>query len=199
MKSQELDEHIANKKTVMKIILDLCDEKTKAEVAINSSCKENMKTGDLIKFLTQMRRICNDAKDKNIFFGLQLSSITKHQFRPTTTVKQILATHLLDDAIWDNTNPCDVSLDDMSGTEDLVNIDGTKESIATTTKLTSSVYDEIWYNTYAECDAWYNVPETMDNYQEWDNPPNVLENTSLNYESASDHLKPDFYINNRQT
>ena len=37
----------------------------------------------------------------------------------------------MDDTIWDNTNPCDVSLDNMSGTEDLANIDGTKESIAT--------------------------------------------------------------------
>ena len=103
----------------------------------------------------------------------------------------------MDDAIWDNTNPCDVSLDNMSGTEDLVNIDGTKESIATTTKLTSSVYDEIWYNTYAECDAWYNVPETMDNYQEWDNPPIILEDTSKNNESPKAHIQPDFYIRKR--
>ena len=80
----------------------------------------------------------------------------------------------MDDAIWNNTNPYNVSLDDMSGTEDLVNINGTKESIATTTILTSSVYDEIWYNTHEECNLWYDVPETMNNYQEWDNPPNIL-------------------------
>lgn len=127
MKSQEWEELIANKKSVMKIILDLCDEETKAEIVINLSYKDNMKTGDLIKFLMQMRKICNDAKDKNIFFGSQLSSITEHQFRPITTVKQILATHLMDDDIWDNTNPCDVSLDGTSGTEDLSNIDGTKK------------------------------------------------------------------------
>ena len=35
----------------------------------------------------------------------------------------------MDDAIWDNTNPCNVSLDDMSGTEVLVNIDGTKNQL----------------------------------------------------------------------
>ena len=49
----------------------------------------------------------------------------------------------MDDAIRDNMNPCDVSLDNMSGTEDLVNIDGTKELIATTTTLTLSVYYKI--------------------------------------------------------
>ena len=70
----------------------------------------------------------------------------------------------MDDDIWDNTNPCNVSLDNMSNTEDLVNIDRTKESIATTTTLTPSVYDEIWYNTHEECNLWYDVPETMDNH-----------------------------------
>ena len=154
MKSQEWYKHITNKTTVMKIILDLCNEETKAEIAINLSYEENMKTGDLIKFLMQMCRICNDANNKNVFFGSQLSSITKHQFRPTTTVKQTVATHLMVDVVWDNTNPCDVSLDNISGTEDLVNIDGTKESITTTTTLTASVYDKIWYNTHEEYDSW---------------------------------------------
>ena len=60
--------------------------------------------------------------------------------------------------------------------------------------LTSSVYDKIWYNTHEECDSWYDVLETMENYQEWDNPSNILEDTSPNYEPASDHIKPDFYI-----
>ena len=87
----------------------------------------------------------------------------------------------------------------MSGTEDLVNIDGTKESITTTTTLKSSVYDEIWYNAHEECGSWYDVPETMDGYQEWDNPSTILEDTSPNYKSASNHIKPEFYIGDRQT
>ena len=105
----------------------------------------------------------------------------------------------MDDAIQDNTNPCDVYLDNVSGTEDLVNIDGTKESIAITTALTSSIYDKIWYDTHQEFDSWYDVPEIMNNYQEWDNPPNILEDTRPNYESVNDHIKPDFYIGNCQT
>ena len=80
VKSQEWDKHISNNKTVMKFILDLCDEGTKVEIAVNSSCGKNMKTGDLIKFLIQLRRICNDGKDETVFFGSRLSSIAKHQF-----------------------------------------------------------------------------------------------------------------------
>ena len=62
-----------------------------------------------------------------------------------------------------------------------------------------SVYDEIWYNTHEECDSWYNVPETMNGYQKWDDPPNILGNTSHNYESASGLIKPDFYVGNHKT
>ena len=87
----------------------------------------------------------------------------------------------------------------MSDTEDLTNIDRTKESIATTTTLTSSIYDEIWYNTHEICDLWYNIPETLNGYQEWDDPPNILEDTNPNYEFESGHIKPDFCINNCQT
>ena len=105
VKFQEWDEYIANKKTMMKIILDLCDEETKVETTINSSYKKNMKTRDFIKFLMQIRKICNDTKEKKVFFRSQLSSITEHQFQPTATIKQVIATHLMNDAIWDNTNP----------------------------------------------------------------------------------------------
>ena len=64
----------------MKIILDQCDKETKTEITINSSYKDNMNTGDVIEFPMQIRKICNDGKDKNVFFGSQLSSITEHQF-----------------------------------------------------------------------------------------------------------------------
>merc|ERR1712238_523568 len=30
--------------------------------------------------------------------------------------------------------------------------------------------DEIWYDTHEGCDSWYDVPETMNGYQEWDDP-----------------------------
>ena len=28
--------------------------------------------------------------------------------------------------------------------------------------------DKLWYNAHEEYDLWYNVPEIMNNYQEWD-------------------------------
>ena len=38
----------------------------------------------------------------------------------------------------------------------------------------------------------------MNGYQEWDNLPNILEDTSPNYESVSEHNKPDLYIGDCQ-
>ena len=105
----------------------------------------------------------------------------------------------MDVTIWDNTNTCNVSLDNMNSTEALANINRRKEPITTITILMSSVYDKLWYNTYEECDSWHNVLETMKGYQEWDDSPNILEDKSPNYESQSEHIKPDFYIGDRQT
>ena len=52
---------------------------------------------------------------------------------------------------------------------------------------------------HGECDSWHNVLETINSYQEWEDTPNIIEDTSPNYESASDHIKPDSYIGNCQT
>ena len=59
--------------------------------------------------------------------------------------------------------------------------------------------DELWFNAHEESDPWYNVPEIMDNYKEWDNPPNILRDTDIISESPKEHIEPDFYINERQT
>ena len=63
-------------------------------------------------------------------------------------MEQILVAHPKDDAIWDNTNPCNIFLDDTSVTEVLANVDMTKESIVTTTTSMSTKDDEIWYNAH---------------------------------------------------
>ena len=71
----------------MKIILDQWDKDTRVEITLNSSYEDKMKTGELIKFLMQERKICNDTKDKDVFFGSWLTNITKHHFQPATIVK----------------------------------------------------------------------------------------------------------------
>ena len=54
-----------------------------------------------------------------------------------------------------------------------------KKSVATTTTPMSIKDNKIWNNNNEEYDAWYKVAETMDNYQEWDNPPIILEGLKL--------------------
>ena len=63
-----------------KIILDWYHEGTKAEIAIDSSYKDNMKIGDLIKFLMQMRKICNDAKDNKYSSGHNYQALPNINF-----------------------------------------------------------------------------------------------------------------------
>ena len=136
----------------MKIILDQCDEDTRAEIALGPLYEDNLKTGELIKFLMRIRKVCNNTDDTNMFLGSRITRITKHHFQPATIVKQILAAHPNNDAILDNTDPCNISLDNTSGTEDLANVGVTKKVETTTTPM-STKDDEILYNTNEEYNA----------------------------------------------
>ena len=126
MKSQKWNKLIANKKSVMNIILNRCDKDTRAEITLGSSYQDNIQVGELIKFLTRVRTVFKDSDDVDIFFGSQETKIAKHHLQPTTIVEELLAAHLNDDAIWDNTNPCNISLDDIDGTKSVAGIDITK-------------------------------------------------------------------------
>ena len=59
--------------------------------------------------------------------------------------------------------------------------------------------DELWFVAHKAFDLWYNNPETMNNYQEWDDPPNILGDTSIISEYLNKHIEPDFYIGKHQT
>ena len=59
--------------------------------------------------------------------------------------------------------------------------------------------DEPWFDAHDEFDLCYNTPETMDDYKEWDNSPNILKDTSIINESPNKHIEPDLYTGERQT
>ena len=147
----------------------------------------------------RVRKVCNNTEDTDVFSSSWVTRITEHHFRPAMIVKQLLAAHPNDDTIWDNTDPCNVSLDDTSGIEGLANVDVTKESVATTTTSMSTKDDKIWYNANKEYDSWHKVAKTMDNYQEWNDSPIIFKNTNKNNESTEEHIELDFYIGERQT
>ena len=129
-KSHELDKLIANKKSVMEIILDQCNVDTRAEIALSTPYEDDLKAGELIKFLIRLRKVCTNTEDKNLFFGSSVTRIPKHHFQPATDYEQLLAARPNDDA----------------------NVDVTKESVATTITPMLTKDDEIWYNANGEYD-----------------------------------------------
>ena len=58
--------------------------------------------------------------------------------------------------------------------------------------------DEPWFDTHEHFDSWYNTPETMDNYDEWDKSPNICQDIGMNNVSTNEHIQPDFYTCKRQ-
>ena len=155
--------------------------------------------GGLFKFITELRKVCTNSKGKNVFFGSSITRITKHHIQLAIRVEELLAVHPDDDSIWNNTDPYDISLDNTSDTKGPVSIDVTEEPVkATTTPMSIEIgnntnlasdsvtttttpmlieNDETWYDANKEYHLWYNTVETMDNYQEWVDPPTVLGDT----------------------
>jgi len=111
---------------------------------------------------------------------------------------------------WDNTNPCDESFDIADDAEITTSIHITKESTYASLKFDSQHPvivaismshddDEPWFHAQEDFDLWYDTSETMDDYNEWDKPPNIHEDISISNESPNKHIEPDFYISECQT
>ena len=115
-RSHEWDKHITDKKSIMALILSQCDETTRGEMTLGQSPKYDVMTGGLLEFIKQLRKVCTQSKDKNVFVGLSISKITKqhvwpapksknlffgssmskftkHNVWPATRVKKLLDTH----------------------------------------------------------------------------------------------------------
>ena len=190
----------------MALILSRCDETTREEMTLGQSPGYDVMTGGLLKFIKQLSKLCIPSRDKkvffgstismiteqhvrlpkskNVFFGSSISKFTKHYIRPITRVKKLLDAHPDDDCMWKNTDPCIISFDNTSESEEPVNTtmtttsirsednsNMTQESIGSTAISMSEEDNKTWYNTNEEYDSWHDAIETMDNYQEWVDPP----------------------------
>ena len=132
-RSHEWDKLIADKKSVMELILNQCDKATREEITLGQSPEHDMMAGGLLKFVKELRKVCTNSKGKDVFFGSSISKFTKHHIWPATRVEKLLATHPDNDCIWNNTDPCDVSLDDTSDSKGPVSLDVTKGPVKPTT------------------------------------------------------------------
>ena len=60
--------------------------------------------------------------------------------------------------------------------------------------------DESWFDAHIEFfDLWYNTSETMDNYDKWDEPPDICSGVGINNESTNKHIETDFHIGECKT
>jgi len=65
---QEWDKLIAGKKSLMTLIFEQFDDATRTETAPGASYEANYKAGELIKFLTRVRTVCNQSNNGGLFF-----------------------------------------------------------------------------------------------------------------------------------
>ena len=68
-RSYEWDKLIADKKSIMELILSRCDETTREEITLGQLSEYDVMTGGFLKFIKQLRKVCTHSKGKNIFLG----------------------------------------------------------------------------------------------------------------------------------
>ena len=68
-RSHEWDKYIADKKSIMEVILSQCDETTRGQMTLGQTPEYDVMTGGLLKFIKQLRKVCTYSKDKNVFLG----------------------------------------------------------------------------------------------------------------------------------
>ena len=56
--------------------------------------------------------------------------------------------------------------------------------------------DEIWYDTNEEYNLWHNGTETIDNYQEWIDPPTIVGDTNITNPIIK-HIEPRIHQGNQ--
>ena len=88
-KFHEWDKHIADKKSLMALILSQCDKTTREEMTLGQSPGYDVMTGGLLKFIKQLHNVCIPYKDKNIFFGSTISMITEQHVQPAPKSKNV--------------------------------------------------------------------------------------------------------------
>ena len=52
----------------MELILDQYDEATREEITLGQSPEHDVTAGGILKFITKMRKVCTNFKDKDSFF-----------------------------------------------------------------------------------------------------------------------------------
>ena len=182
----------------MALILSRCDETTREELTLGQSPRYDVMTGGLLKFIKQLHKVCIPSKDKKIFFGSTISMITEQHVRPPPKSKNVFfgssisnfteihirPTNPNYDCMQKNIDPCNISLDNTSESEELVNTtmtttlissednsNMTQESIGSTAISMSEEGNKTWYDTNEEYDSWHDAIETMGNYKKWVDPP----------------------------
>ena len=121
-----------------------------------------------------------------------------------------MAAHPTDDAIWDHTDPCDMSIDIVNNAVIITSSHIMEESTSTCCKFDSHELlpvtvsmshedDESCFDAHKFFDSWYDTSETMDNYDKWDKPANTYCVVNINNESTNKYIETNFYIGKYQT
>ena len=181
---------------------------SRAQITCNKKGDKNIKKGDEPKSEDKDNIITGTVgahvggtskpKDSNApsngsSTGAHISKVKHPGARPTQSVQEILATHAIDDTIWDHTDACDVSIDTVNSAEALA---GSHITGGSTYTFRRSNPHNIIHNDDV---IWYDRPYFLENYNKWDKLPNTNGVEVVTNDSTKESIKSDFWIYARQS
>ena len=130
--------------------------------------------------------------------GAHVSETSQRPFRPARSVEELLAAHPVDDAIWSNSNPSDVSIDTANSAEILAGSHFTEDcayafersypfGLTDTSSIVSDKDDMSWYDGLAFLDNFTDSSESTNTFGD-----------DVTHDSTSESTKSDFRIGKRQ-
>ena len=131
--------------------------------------------------------------------GAHVSETSQRPFCPARSVEELLAAHPVDDAIWSNSNPTDVSIDTAHSAEFLAGSHFTENFTYAfeksypfgSTDLSSSVPEE-------DDMSWYDGSSFLDTFNDSGESMNKSGNVAI-HDSINVSIKSDFRIGERQS
>ena len=131
--------------------------------------------------------------------GAHVSETSQRPFRPARSVEELLAAHPVDDAIWSNSNPSDVSIDTANSAEILAGSHFTEDcAYAFERSYPFGVTDSLSIVPDEDDMSWYDGSSFLDTFNDSGESMNKSGNVVI-HDSINESIKSDFRIGERQS
>ena len=140
------------------------------------------------------------APSKGASIGAHVSEIAQQAFCPAGSVKELLAAHPVNDAIWSHSNPSDVSIDTANSAEIITGSHITEGlTYAFDRSDPYELIDTASHVSHKDDMSWYDRSAFLNSFTDSSKSEDTIGDDDVTNDSATGSIKSDFCIGERQS